>query len=49
MLRDAEIEPTSEVIAKGLGEANTAYTKFIAEVKNYDIQVDWRYYNNGKA
>jgi len=49
LLRDPSIEPTSEIIAKGLGEANDAYVKFIKELEDYDIQVEWRYYNDGKA
>ncbi len=49
LLRDPEIEPTSEVIAKCLGASNCAYVKFIEELKNHDIELDWRYYNDGKA
>jgi hypothetical protein len=49
LLRDSSIEPTSEIIAEGLGEANNAYIKFIEELKNHDVQVDWRYYNDGNA
>jgi len=49
LLRDANIEPTSEVIAEGLDAASSAYVQFIGELKNHDIQVEWRYYNDGKA
>ena len=49
LLRDASIEPTSEIIAQGLGAANTAYIKFIEELKSHDISVQWRFYNDGKA
>jgi hypothetical protein len=49
LLRDSSIEPTKEVIAEGLGAANGAYTKFIEGLENYDIQMNWRYYNDGKA
>ncbi len=49
MLRNPDIAPSSDVIAKALGEANYAYTKFINEIEKYDIQIDWRYYNDGKA
>ena len=48
-MRDPVIEPTSEVIADGLGKANKAFIKFNKELKKHDIQVDWRYYNDGKA
>ena len=49
LLRDPNTEPSGEVIAGCLGSANGAYLKFIEQLKNYDIQVDWRYYNDGKA
>ena len=51
LLRDANMEPTDELIAKGLGvAANNTYTKFIEELGQYDITLmDWRYYNDGKA
>ncbi len=49
LLRDSGTEPTSEIIAEGLGAANSTYIKFIEELKNYNIQVYWRYYNDGKA
>ena len=48
-MRDPNIEPTREVIAEGLGAANSAYQKFIEGLKRHDVQVDWRYYNDGKA
>jgi len=49
MLRNPDIAPSSDVIAKAIGEANNAYIKFINELANHDIQLDWRYYNDGKA
>lgn len=49
LLRDSSIEPTRDIIAEGLGAANSAYAKFIDGLKSHDIQVDWRYYNDGKA
>lgn len=50
LLRDSNIVPTDEIIAEGLGETNTTYTKFIEELKKYNISLmDWRYYNDGKA
>ena len=49
LLKDADISPTNEVIAQGLGAANNAYIKFISEIKEYDIDVEWRYYNDGMA
>ena len=32
LLRDSGTEPTSEIIAEGLGEANSAYIQFIEEL-----------------
>ena len=50
LLRDANIEPTVEIIADGLGATNTVYVKFIGELKKYSISLmNWRYYNDGKA
>ena len=49
LLRDPDIEPTSEVIGIALGESNKAYIKFINEIANHDIHLEWRYYNDGKA
>lgn len=49
LLRDPEIVPTSEVLAECLGTSNGAYVKFIKELKHHDIDLGWRYYNDGKA
>ena len=49
LLRDANIEPTSEVIAEGLGSANGAYLSFLERLKDHDIELNWRYYNDGKS
>ena len=49
LLRDPDISPTSEVVATGLGDANSAYVKFLSKLENHDIQIDWRYYNDGKS
>jgi len=49
LLRNPEIEPSREVIAKALGESNSAYTEFLSELTNHDIHLEWRYYNDGKA
>ena len=50
LLRDPQIQPTSEIITEGLGAAYKAYTKFVKELKDYDITLmDWRFYNDGKA
>ena len=50
LLRDADVTPTAEIIAAGLGAANQAYIEFIGELPHYDLSLmDWRYYNDGKA
>ena len=49
LLRDSSIEPTSEIIAEGLGAANDAYIKFVEGLEHINVQVEWRYYNDGKA
>jgi hypothetical protein len=48
-LGQPDIQPTEEVIAEALKEANPAYVKFIMELENHDIQLEWRYYTDGKA
>ena len=47
LLRDPDIEPSSDVIAEALGESNNAYIKFISELASHDIHLEWRYYNDG--
>lgn len=49
MLRDPDIQPTDEVIAMALGDANDAYLKFISRLKGMEIRLAWRYYTDGKA
>jgi hypothetical protein len=49
LLRNPEIQPTGDVIAKALGEANNAYMKFVNELASHGIQLEWRYYTDGKA
>ena len=50
LLRDPNIEPTSEIIAEGLGAAYEPYSVFIKELGTYCITLmEWRFYNDGKA
>lgn len=49
MLRIADIEPSNNVIAKALGVANDAYVKFAKASDKHDFEIEWRYYNDGKA
>ena len=48
-LRNPDIDPTSDVIALALGEVHMAYMKFINELANHDIQLEWCYYKDGNA
>ena len=49
LLRNPDIELTDDVFAEALGPANSAYRKFVSELANHDIQLEWRYYTDGKA
>ena len=49
LLRDPNIEPTNEIITECLGLASSAYAKFITQLQDHDIELDWRYYNDGKS
>ena len=49
LLRDPDIEPTDEVIAAALDVENSAYAAFIEGLKEHDLEIEWRYYNDGKA
>ena len=48
-LRNPDIQPSGLVIAKALGEASKAYIKFVSQLEDHDIQLEWRYYTDGKA
>lgn len=49
LLRNPDIQPESGIIAEALGEANNAYLTFLDGLENHEIQLEWRYYNDGKA
>ena len=49
LLRDPSIEPTSMVISECLSAANDAYVEFQSKLSEHDIELTWRYYNDGKA
>lgn len=49
LLRKPDVEPTSDVIAEALGAAHTAYAKFLNGLTDHGIQLQWRYYTDGKA
>ena len=49
LLRNPNIQPTSDIIAEALQYANDSYIKFLNELANQDIYLEWRYYTDGKA
>ncbi len=49
LLRNPDIQPSSDVIAKALKEADNTYIKFINELIKHNIEIEWRYYTDGKA
>ncbi len=49
LLRNPDIEPSLEIIAEGLCEANAAYLDFLKELKGHCIDLEWRYYNDGSS
>lgn len=51
LLRDAGIDPTNEVLEKALGKTVFGvYTELIAmATTEFDIEPQWRFYNDGKA
>jgi len=49
LMRDPAIKPTDEVIAECLWKSNDAYIKFVDGLKQHDMQLEWRYYNDGGA
>ena len=49
LFRDENIEPTGQLIAQGLGSANDAYNEFLEKLKPHGIELEWRYYKDGKA
>jgi hypothetical protein len=48
LLRDPNIRPTPEVLSEILEDAYIAYTVFMDATKKHDIDVQWRYYSDGK-
>lgn len=49
LLRNPDIQPTSEIKAEALQDANDSYIRFLNELENQDIDLEWRYYTDGKA
>lgn len=49
LLRDSTIRPTDDVLAAALDKAYLPYTEFVRLLTDFDVQPEWRYYNDGKA
>jgi hypothetical protein len=47
--REPDPYPSPDRIAKELGEAFITYSRFLDELETRDIQLEWRYCNDGKA
>ena len=50
-LRDAEIVPSDRVLKDTLGDVYDVLESFLATITNeaYLLNIEWRYYNDGKA
>jgi hypothetical protein len=49
LLRSPVTEPTDANIAACLGIAHDAYRLFVDSLKSHGIDLEWRYYTDGKA
>ena len=49
LLNDAHTYPTDAVLASVLGNCGDVYQAFVGTLPEYKIELEWRYYNDGKA
>lgn len=49
LLRDPNTHPTKEVLSEILGQAYAAYVQFVSRLARHEVQLEWRYYTDGKA
>lgn len=49
LLRDPGIPPTEEVLKEALGPSMKAFELFLQKLQEEEIQVTWRYYEDGKS
>lgn len=49
LLRNPDIEPTDVVLKESLGDVYSAYLQFLNLLYQYNIDIVWRYYPDGKA
>lgn len=48
-LNDPNLPPTDDVIAAELKSAAQAYREFVKALPGHQIDLEWRYYNDGKS
>lgn len=51
LLRDADIFPSKDILRNALGTVYDILESFINSIttEEYDLSIEWRYYNDGKA
>jgi len=49
LLRDPDIDPSSEVLILALGESYGAYVAFSRKLPAFNIELTWQYYHDGKS
>lgn len=49
LLRNPDLYPSGDVLKSALKEATKAFTQFRTELENHQIELEWRYYHDGKA
>lgn len=48
-LRDANVYPDEAVLRKVLGQSYSAYENLLELFQKYQLEYEWRYYNDGKT
>lgn len=49
ILKDPQIYPSNEIIKKSLTNNFDIYLKFIEKIEVLNLNIEWRYYNDGKV
>jgi len=49
LLKDPNVQPTEEILAAALGDRKKPYTEFTSRIAELGIDLEWRYYNDGKS
>ena len=49
LLNDANTYPTDTILASILGDSGEAYQAFVSTLPEYQIELEWRFYNDGKS